>query len=100
MKNIIFIYCAYFSLCFVVFADDSLLEIKQSLERINRDIVDLQKVIFSDKLNQTTTNNNDQSATSEITVFDMRLRDIENELKSINLLYENMVMSGNNPLNI
>ena len=76
---------------FYSLADDNLSEMKQQLERINRDISDLQKEIYSgnfdrDNINQNNENNN----FSELTVFDMRLRDIENELKSINLNYENL----------
>ena len=73
---------------FTVYGEESLLEVKQQLERINRDITDLQKEIYKNKPAHVSENNNQVS--SQITVFDMRLRDIENELKIINFNYENL----------
>ena len=76
---------------FSAVADDSLVQIIQTLKKIERDITDMQKIVFKEKYNQNLINNeNNQYPTNEITVFDMRLRDIENELQSINLHYENI----------
>ena len=83
----------YFSILFIsssIFADESLIQIKQKLEKIERDISDIQKVVFSKNNNNLSIDSNNQSTTSSITIFDMRLRDIENELKSVNLNYENV----------
>ena len=85
-KNIFFNIFFYFDCEYsTVYADDSLIQIKQNLERIERDITDLQKLVFKKKDNLTSNNNDSQNASSKITVFDMRLRDIENELQAINL---------------
>ncbi len=74
---------------FAAYGEETLLDVKQQLERINRDITDLQKAIYKNNssLSSETNNNNNNS---QITVFDMRLRDIENELKAINFNYENL----------
>jgi len=87
-------------LSFTVYADESLTQIKQKLERIERNISDLQKILFANKDiqitdnseidNSKTDNSENENAISKITVFDMRLRDIENELQDINLNYENI----------
>ena len=90
MKRIFFSFCSILIFSFVVCADESLIQIKQKLEKIERDITDLQKVIFTKKDKQLSNNNEDQHTNSKITVFDMRLRDIENELQVINLNYENI----------
>tara|TARA_Y100000590_G_scaffold414084_1_gene510645 strand:+ start:1367 stop:2251 length:885 start_codon:yes stop_codon:yes gene_type:complete len=75
---------------FSALADESLIQIKQKLESIERNISDLQKVVFSKNKDLVGDNSLKENSNSEITVFDMRLRDIENELKSINLSYENI----------
>ena len=82
--------CCVLILSFTVCADESLIQIKQKLERIERDITDLQIVVFTKKDKQSTIDSGKQDVTSKITVFDMRLRDIENELQAINLHYENI----------
>ena len=70
-----------------VFAEESLSKIKTTLDRINKDISDLQKEIYKGggKIS-----NNNFSDSQDISIFDMRLRDIEKELKTINLNYENL----------
>ena len=73
-----------------VSADNSHLQIKQKLERIERDIADLQKTLFTKNEEQISLDSGNQDTSSQITVFDMRLRDIENELQAINLNYENI----------
>ena len=73
-----------------VSADNSLLQIKQKLERIEREITDLQQALFTKNEEQISLDSGNQATSSQITVFDMRLRDIENELQAINLNYENI----------
>ena len=68
---------------FSALADESLIQIKQKLESIERNISDLQKVVFSKNKDLVGDNSLKENSNSEITVFDMRLRDIENELLSV-----------------
>lgn len=90
MKKIFYLFFSILFLNFAVFADESLLQIKQKLERIEKDLTDLQIVIFTKKNIDLSNENKNQDITPKITVFDMRLRDIENELHTINLNYENI----------
>ena len=90
MKKFFFIFFAILIFNITAYADDSLIQIKQHLERIEKDIIDLQKTVFKKKNNLSSNNNDSQNTNSKITVFDMRLRDIENELQAINLNYENI----------
>ena len=90
MKKFFFIFFAILIFNITAYADDSLIQIKQHLERIEKDIIDLQKTVFKKKNNLSSNNNESQNTNSKITVFDMRLRDIENELQAINLNYENI----------
>ena len=89
MKRILIIFII-FTFSFKVFGDESLVQIKQKLEKIERDISDLQLVVFSKKNKESIDDKNNQDVNSNITIFDMRLRDIEGELQSINLNYENI----------
>ncbi len=88
MKKLIYLFLIIFFISTNAYSDEALVEIKQQLDRINRDISDLQKQIYTDK--NPSENKADLISTSELSVFDMRLRDIENELKNINLNYENL----------
>ena len=90
MKNFLYLACFFIFINFPTYGDETLLEIKQQLDRINREIIDLQKALYKDK-KEFSTDTVDLIETSEITVFDMRLRDIENELKVINFNYEKLV---------
>ena len=90
MKKILSLVCFFILFSFSTYGEETLLEIKQQLDRMNREIIDLQKSLFQDKKNFSTETTN-LIDVSEITVFDMRLRDIENELKTINFNYENLV---------
>ena len=89
MKRILIIFIIL-TFSFKVFGDESLVQIKQKLEKIERDISDLQVVVFSKKNKVSIDDNNNQDVNGNITIFDMRLRDIEGELQSINLNYENI----------
>jgi len=90
MKKIFYSFFSILFLNFSVFADESLLQIKQKLERIEKDLTDLQIVVFTKKNINLSSENKNEDITPKITVFDMRLRDIENELHTINLNYENI----------
>ena len=90
MKKILFKFFCILILSLPVFADDSLIQIKQKLERIEREISDLQKILFTKNDKKISKEIENENTNSKITVFDMRLRDIENELQAINLNYENI----------
>ena len=81
------VFLLFFS--FSVYGEESLLEIRQAIDRINKDISDLQKDFYKNNDNKSSQNTK-VTESSDITVFDMRLRDIEKELKTINLNYENL----------
>ena len=87
MKKFIFIFSFTFLISFGLSAESALLEVKQQLDKIERDVIDLQKQFYSNKDQETLSI---QNSSSDISVFDMRLRDIEKELKNINFNYENL----------
>ena len=89
MKKILSLVCFFILFSFSSYGEETFLEIKQQLDRMNREITDLQKTLYSDSNNLLKETANLDN-TSAITVFDMRLRDIESELQGINLNYENI----------
>lgn len=85
MKNIILFLCIVFFLNFASAEEN--IKIQQTLKTLQRDVLDLQKIILKDNKDIQNTNTN-LIDVSEITVFDMRIRDIEKELKNLNFLIE------------
>ncbi len=71
--------------------ESSLLTVKQQLDRLQRDVNDLSKEVFSDikgsepKKNQSVQNN------SNLTVFDLRIYDLEKDFQKLNENFEELV---------
>ena len=96
MKNILskylkfFIYLNYFLLIFQNHSyAENLEDVLQSIERIENDIKDLQKEIYRNKKtgSENLSNNNDNN----FTVFDIRIRDIENQISQLTSYVEEYV---------
>ena len=71
--------------------ESSLLTVKQQLDRLQRDVNDLSKEVFSDinvrepKQNESVQNN------SNLTAFDLRIYDLEKDLQKLNENFEELV---------
>ncbi len=63
-----------------VFSNDSLLTIQQQLERLQRDVSDLSKIIYLDD-NSSSKNNND--LVTNLSAIDMRIYDLEKDVKNL-----------------
>ena len=96
MKNILskylkfFIYLNFFLLIFQNHSyAENLENVLQSIERIENDIKDLQKEIYRNKKtgSENLSNNNDNN----FTVFDIRIRDIENQISQLTSYVEEYV---------
>ncbi len=96
MKNILskylkfFIYLNFFLLIFQNYSyAENLENVLQSIERIENDIKDLQKEIYRNKKtgSENLSNNNDNN----FTVFDIRIRDIENQISQLTSYVEEYV---------
>ena len=75
----------------IVKAADSLLTIKQQVDRLQRDVNDLSKLVFTnnkDEVNQSELTLNENSG---ITAFDLRIYDLEKDLKNLNNNFEELI---------
>ena len=93
MKNISKIFLILFFLTTSANSEDNLKNIKSQLDRLGEDLSDLQLHVY----NSSESNFSEKKIeTSQLSVFDIRLRDIESELKAINLNYENIIFEMDN----
>jgi len=80
------------------FSEENLLTLKQQIDRLQREVNDLSKLVYSNNVKNNSGNNInnnsedvDQVNTSNISAFDMRIYDIEKEIKSLHSSIENIV---------
>ncbi len=75
---------------FSVHGEESLLTLKQQLDRLQREVNDLSKLIY--KRDDNNNNNISNSENSEnISAFDMRIYDLEKDIKALNSNFEDIV---------
>ena len=88
---IIFICCCSFT----VHSADSILTLKQQLDRLHREVDDISKIIFSTNNENTNTqlNNND------LTALDLRIYDLEKDIKRLNFNIEEIIFQLDDLLN-
>ena len=63
------------------FSNESDLTISQQLERLQREVSDLSKEVFSNSANQSNGTNND--FVKNLSAIDLRIYDIENDIKNL-----------------
>ena len=73
-----------------VFSEENLLTIKQQLDRLQREVNDLSKIVFQNEVHSITEKNDNQDS-ANISAFDMRIYDLENDIKNLNSTFENFV---------
>ena len=66
-----------------VYSNDNLLTIQQQIERLQREVSDLSQIVFSNNGNNNTTSENDSNLATNLSAIDMRIYDIEKDLKKI-----------------
>lgn len=75
----------------IVQADDSLLTIKQQLDRLQREVSDLSKIVFSSSRDDQPLLNNKKEKQLDLTAFDMRIYDLEKDIKKLNENFEELI---------
>ena len=79
-KNVVIIFFLFFSS--YVYSNESDLTISQQLERLQREVSDLSKEVFSNSSTQSNGKNND--FVKNLSAIDLRIYDIENDIKNLN----------------
>ena len=74
--------------CFLIFSssvysNENLLTIQQQIERLQREVSDLSQIVFSNNGNNNTISENDDNLATNLSAIDMRIYDIEKDLKKI-----------------
>ena len=68
-----------------VYSNENELTINQQLERLQREVSDLSKEVFSNSSSQSSGTNND--FVKNLSAIDLRIYDIENDIKKVHLLF-------------
>ena len=102
MKNILFLTFFILINLFVnsLRAEESL-TIKQQLDRIMQEVSDLNKAVFNKSFDSSDLNlNNNQTDTERFTSIDIRIYDLEKDIKNLTLQFEEIIFKLNDFLTI
>ena len=72
----------------IVYSNDNLLTVQQQIERLQREVTDLSKLVYSNSEKTNIKNNN----LSNFSAIDMRIRDIEKDISNLNLNLEDITI--------
>ncbi len=91
IKYIIFSIFLFF--CSFSNAEDSLLTLKQQLDRLQREVNDLSKSVFTSKRDsfEQQEKTDDTTGTIDLTAFDLRIYDLEQDIKKLNNSFEELI---------
>ena len=91
IKYIIFSIFLFF--CSISNAEDSLLTLKQQLDRLQREVNDLSKSVFTSKRDsfEQQEKTDDTTGTIDLTAFDLRIYDLEQDIKKLNNSFEELI---------
>lgn len=70
-------------------ANDSLLTLKQQLDRLQREIKDISRVAY----NHNTSNSNNHTSNIDLTALDIRIYDLEKDINKINENVEELIFT-------
>ena len=91
IKYIIFSIFLFF--CSFSNAEDSLLTLKQQLDRLQREVNDLSKSVFTSKRDsfEQQEKTDDTTGAIDLTAFDLRIYDLEQDIKKLNNSFEELI---------
>ena len=91
IKYIIFSLFLFF--CSFSNAEDSLLTLKQQLDRLQREVNDLSKSVFTSKRDNYEQQEitDDSTKVIDLTAFDLRIYDLEKDIKKLNNSFEELI---------
>ena len=85
----IFVFCNLFNVS--SFAEDDLLTIKQKLDRLQREVNDLSKSVFSSANTESAVESNISDQTVNFAAIDMRIYDLEKDIKNLTMNFEELI---------
>ena len=85
----IFIFCILFNLS--SYAQDDLLTIKQKLDRLQREVNDISKSVFTNSNINSSIEDNTKNQTVNFAAIDMRIYDIEKDIKNLTMNLEELI---------
>jgi len=89
MFKYVVILCLFFS--FSLSAKESLLTLKQQLDRLQREVSDLSQSVFQGSRDQSFKITQDTSQSTNLTAFDLRIYDLEKDIKKLNENFEEII---------
>ena len=91
LKYLFVIFFLFFNLS--VYAEDNALTLKQQLDRLQREVNDISKLVFQNNIrdNENSTKKNETENSMNIAAFDMRIYDLEKDIKTLNLNFEEVL---------
>ena len=89
MFKYIVILCLFLS--FGLPAKESPLTLKQQLDRLQREVSDLSQLVFQGSRDQSFEITKDTSQLSNLTAFDLRIYDLEKDIKKLNENFEELI---------
>ena len=88
-KYVLFIILVFSS--FSLYGEENLLTLKQQLDRLQRDVNDLSKVVFQKNIRNTDESSIKSENSMNFSAFDMRIYDLEKDIKNLNSNFEDLV---------
>ena len=87
------IFSLFLLFCSFSNAEDSLLTLKQQLDRLQREVNDLSKSVFTSKRDNFEQQEkvDDSTNTIDLTAFDLRIYDLEKDIKKLNNSFEELI---------
>jgi tol-pal system protein YbgF len=74
-------------------AEDSLLTLKQKLDRLQREVSDLTQSVYKGSRDDKTDQNQKKDESSDLTTFDLRIYNLEKDIKTLNKNFEDLVFA-------
>ena len=88
-KYVLFIILVFSS--FSLYGEENLLTLKQQLDRLQRDVNDLSKVVFQKNIRNTDESSIKSENSMNFSAFDMRIYDLGKDIKNLNSNFEDLV---------
>ena len=92
VQLLLFIFIYFIAINKPLLAEDNLLTLKQQLDRLQREVTDLSKSVFTNsKLNNDPATNVNNDQTINFAAIDMRIYDLEKDIKNLTLSIEELI---------